>query len=96
MTSRRDDAARIGTWLALEAVRDERESQDAKWGEQNHSPIEWLSVLVEEVGEAAQRANEIRWRDNPESRQAYHDEMIQVAAVAVAAVEAFNRGTWAR
>lgn len=92
MTSRRSD---IETWLALEAVRDERERQDAKWGEQNHTPVEWLSVLVEEVGEAAQRANEIHWHDNPDSRREYHDEMVQVAAVAVAALEAFGRGAWA-
>lgn len=73
----------------------EREAQDAKWGEQNHSPIEWMSILTEEVGEAAEAANHVRWGMTTESlheaRKAFREELVQVAAVAVAAIEWHGR-----
>ena len=34
----------------------ERQKQDAKWGEQNHNPIEWSAILTEECGEVAKEA----------------------------------------
>ena len=38
----------------LELVKAERARQDEKWGSQrNHSPLEWLGILSEEVGETA-------------------------------------------
>lgn len=37
----------------LDAVRDERAKQEAKWGAQKHSREKWLAILMEEVGEAA-------------------------------------------
>jgi len=36
----------------------ERERQDAKFGIQNNTPIEWISILMEEVGEASKEALE--------------------------------------
>ncbi|NJB83641.1 nucleoside triphosphate pyrophosphohydrolase family protein [Wenyingzhuangia aestuarii] len=36
----------------------ERKKQDKKWGEQNHSPMEWMPILMEEVGEASKEALE--------------------------------------
>lgn len=42
----------------LMEVRDERFAQEAKWGPQHHSSIEWLAILAEEVGEAAK---EVDW-----------------------------------
>lgn len=38
-------------------VMDERLRQEDKWGPQHHTPAEWLAILAEEVGEAA---NEVR------------------------------------
>ena len=32
-------------------VEEERQLQLEKWGEQNHFDAEWLSILMEEVGE---------------------------------------------
>ena len=32
----------------LNEVSAERQRQDAKWGEQNHDPLLWLSILTEE------------------------------------------------
>jgi hypothetical protein len=55
-----------------------------KWGVQNHDPYRWLSILGEEKGEACRAANEGQWDD-------YEAEMIQVAAVAVSAVECSRR-----
>jgi NTP pyrophosphatase (non-canonical NTP hydrolase) len=72
------------TSIALTNVLYERQKQDDKWGEQNHSMEKWLVILQEECGEAAQAAlKDEEWR--------YRDEMVQVAAVALAAVECFDR-----
>ena len=35
-------------------VADERKRQNKKWGPQHHDPTMWLTILMEEVGEAAQ------------------------------------------
>ena len=61
----------------------ERQSQDNKWGIQNHKPERWMVILGEEFGEACEAILEM----NPK----YRDELIQVAAVAIAAVESFDR-----
>jgi NTP pyrophosphatase (non-canonical NTP hydrolase) len=73
------------TAAVLQAVAIERIRQDTKWGEQNHSPFGWIAILTEEVGEAAKAALE-------GYASQYRDELIQVAAVAVAAVESLSRG----
>jgi len=65
-------------------VINERDRQDRKWGIQNHSPMMWLCILSEEVGEASKAVLE----NDPEG---YRKEMVQVAAVAVAALESFDR-----
>lgn len=39
--------------LVLRMVRDERARQEEKWGKQRHTPLEWLMILAEEVGELA-------------------------------------------
>ena len=67
----------------------ERSRQDRKWGEQNHHPHKWTDILMEEVGERAKALLE----DDPIG---YRDECIQVAAVAVAMIESFDRGNWRR
>ena len=38
---------------ALQDVLKERKRQDAKWGAQEHDPITYLAILMEEVGEVA-------------------------------------------
>jgi NTP pyrophosphatase (non-canonical NTP hydrolase) len=45
----------------LAEIREERRRQDAKWGEQNHSPIEWCAILTEEVGEVSKEALELHF-----------------------------------
>ncbi len=67
----------------------ERARQDAKWGEQNHLPMEWITILGEEFGEVCRAAFEAYW--NGQRPEHYREELIQVAAVAVAMVEAYDR-----
>ena len=74
-------------------ILDERVRQDEKWGTQNHHPIEWLSILGEEVGEANKAALEAYFKGYYSSGdyEDYRKEMIQVAAVAVAMIESYDR-----
>jgi len=44
------------TTEVLYEVKQEREKQQQKWGEQNHNPVEWIAILTEEVGEASKEA----------------------------------------
>jgi NTP pyrophosphatase (non-canonical NTP hydrolase) len=73
----------------ISEIVDERASQDARWGEQNHDPLYWLAILVEEVGEVSKEIAE--GRIQPFLATAYRAELLQVAAVAVAAIESLDR-----
>lgn len=68
----------------LQDVMVERARQDTKWGVQNHTPEKWLAILVEEVGEVAKTILE-REPNN------YRKEMVEVCAVALAALESHER-----
>ncbi|MGL5879494.1 MAG: hypothetical protein ACRC2V_17175 [Xenococcaceae cyanobacterium] len=71
----------------LSEIKDERKRQDLKFGAQPRSlkPVVYLTVLTEELGEVARSIIE---GDNNN----YRLELIQLAAVAVAAVEEFDNG----
>lgn len=90
---------------AVARVLAERERQEAKWGEQNPSFDRWLSILIEEIGETtAEMLHVSEWlapsshhmdvkrRNAYEAHQRARVEMVQVAAVALAMVEWFERG----
>lgn len=62
--------------------------QDFKWGADNH-PVIWMSILTEEVGEAAQAVNDSGFSETGSDH--WRAEMIQVAAVAMQAVRYFDR-----
>lgn len=74
----------VYTMRVLSQVRAERERQDQKFGEQNHDPYKWVTIAAEELGEAAHDALEIDYAG-------YRKEMIEVAAVAICAVESIDR-----
>ena len=87
----------------IDEIKQERWSQNEKWGIQDHSAIEWIAILTEEVGEAAKEAVNFRF-NNPNKRQRisqeeiqkmrmadYRRELIQVAAVAIQAIESLDR-----
>ncbi len=72
-----------------ERMTTERMAQDAKWGEQNHSPLYWLGILGEEYGEVCKAVIE---GDAAGAIQ----ELIQLAAVAQAMYECSMRNNWER
>lgn len=81
----------------MQDVIEERTRQNLKWGVQNHEPCRWISILTEEVGEAAQAANDMLEKpasSNAElwgQEQEYRAELVQVAAVAIAMIENLDR-----
>lgn len=70
---------------AIELVRKERERQMKKWGKQNHDMFIWMSILTEEVGEAAQAA--LHQVFGGSAAGTFGIEIIHVAAVAVQIIE---------
>lgn len=87
----------------LGEVEQERLKQDQKWGVQNHSPSDWLTILGEEFGEACKAALEAKFqKDYPAQYTGevglhlYRKELIQVAAVAIAAIESLDRNELAK
>ena len=75
----------------------ERKKQDEKWGIQNHMPEIWMLILGEEVGEAQRAVLEAICPNgnklDGEWLKEYRKELIQVAAVAIAAIESLDRNT---
>lgn len=68
----------------FELIRAERERQDKKWGSQRHLPnYTWSAILTEENGEVAKATLE---KDTANLKE----ELVQVAAVAVAWLEALE------
>lgn len=73
-------------------VQKERVKQDERFGEQNHDPNIYLSILTEEVGEAAKDIVDATHGDDKfRYYKAARKELIQVAAVAQAMVESLDR-----
>lgn len=81
----------------------EREKQTRKWGTQGHGMPVWLAILGEEFGELCQAALRARTTNAPMNEQSAEEmvahqcslrdmrvEAIQVAAVAVAMIEAID------
>lgn len=90
-------------------VAEEQVRQDQKWGEQNHDPFVWFTILGEEYGEACQKALSLRfWKPGPDwtgqagaatdYRNHLHNrlrtELVQVAAVSIAFIECLDREIW--
>ena len=75
----------------MKEVKRERERQEVKWGQQDHHPFHALAILMEEVGEASQAAVQAVGEPGKKGWTEYRKELIQVAAVAVQMVEAFDR-----
>jgi NTP pyrophosphatase (non-canonical NTP hydrolase) len=70
-------------------VKAELLKQYSKWGIQNHTPEWWLVILGEEVGEANKAILENKLSKSDIGL--YRDELIQVAAVALSAIECLDR-----
>lgn len=77
----------------LSEVAAERAQQEAQWGEQNHDGPIYLMILTEEVGEVAKAMRDYRYKGTlPARAEHIREALIQVAAVAVALIEAWDRG----
>lgn len=85
-------------------VRQERFKQISKWGLQRHTPVEWIAILTEELGEAAKEAVDLWFENGTQGLTAkeykdlekkrtlnYRKELVQVAAVAVQMIEDFDQ-----
>jgi len=81
------DKTGIYSRLAKERLR-----QFKKWGTQNHSPVEWLSIIAEELGEAHEIVNKT-FEGGRQKLDRVHleQELVETAACCVAALESFNR-----
>ena len=80
---------------AVESVLAERSMQDKVFGKQNHHPAYWLAILGKQVGQLGSAVVDREWanEDNkPRMLDKVRDEAVQVAAVAVAMIEAIDRG----
>jgi hypothetical protein len=88
------------TDAVLDEVFEERERQEKKWGVQNHDPMVWLAILAEEFGEVAKDVCDSAVSLNKAcdytkmlaAYKNYRAELVQVAAVAVAMIESYDRG----
>ena len=74
----------------LELVQQELDRQTLLYGTQMHDPNFWYVILGEEVGEVARAIYDMKSK-KVGSVANYRDELIQVAAVAVAMLESFER-----
>ena len=85
-------------------IKQERARQHDKWGEQNHNLVEWMAILIEEVGEVSKEAADFHFENGKEQLNDsifkavqqgrlvnYRKELIQVAAVATQMIESLDR-----
>jgi len=77
---------------ALHDVLLERARQEAIWGEQNHDPFTYLTILGEEYGETCKAALECKFSGKPVNE--IRTEAVRTCAVALAIVECIDRGLW--
>jgi hypothetical protein len=94
---KRSKPARQRTEEALHEVWKERDAQYRKWGLQYHQPAQWITLMSEELGEAAKEAAHLTW-DRPDWPNDFdrvrkmRAELIQLAALAVACWEQLEGG----
>lgn len=65
-------------------LNSEHQRQIDKFGIQNHKPDRWVVILMEEVGEVCRAIQD---------GHGYEDELIQVAAVAMTALENYDHSS---
>lgn len=75
----------------LTQIKHERDRQDNKWGEQNHHPLMWFSIIGEEYGEMCHAFNEYSFKQDYALLEEMQREAIQVAACCVAMIECLER-----
>lgn len=81
----------MNTEYYLREIAKERSIQDEKWGEQNHHPLMWFSIIGEEYGEMCHAFNEYSFDEDSNHFGDMRKEAIQVAACCVAMLECVDR-----
>lgn len=79
---------------AIQCVAAERRQQEERFGVQRHKPSTWLAILGEEFGEVSKEVADSRTGARAFDGKAYRQELVQVAAVAVAAIESYDARPW--
>ena len=84
----------------INQIKEERGNQDEEWGIQNHTPFKWLSIVIDQLGDAAGYALEFDMLSNAGMQRIaikenllrrYRSQLIQGAAVIIAAIENLDR-----
>jgi NTP pyrophosphatase (non-canonical NTP hydrolase) len=79
------------TEQVLKIVAEERVNQNEKWGEQNHHPLLWFSIIGEEYGEMCHTFNEYTFDKDTAHLNDLKREAIHTAACCIALVECMVR-----
>lgn len=77
--------------MIIQKIKEERTRQDEKWGEQNHHPLMWFSIIGEEFGEMCHAFNEYSFEEDINHLEDMQREAIQVAACCIAMIECIER-----
>lgn len=72
--------------IVMERVVEHYYRNQRKWGQQNHTPAEWLAILSEEFGEVAREVNEKTFR-SPSDIDLYY-ELADMIAVGISMMSA--------
>jgi len=75
----------------LNEIKEERARQVEKWGEQNHHPLLWFSIIGEEYGEMCQHFNNYTFDCEAIRIEEVKKEAVQIAATCVAMLESIER-----
>lgn len=75
-------------------IKTELTRQDIKWGEQNHNPYIYFTILLEEVGELGQAILETQFGGRNGGWAHVRKELIEVCAVGIAFLECLDRNKW--
>ena len=79
----------------FDEITKERERQNKKWGEQNHTPEKYFVIIGEKYGEAAKEVCEATFALNEQHRiaslQRARKELVETAACCVAMIESLDR-----
>ena len=73
------------------AIDKEMERQIEKWGEQNHHPLVYMNILMEEVGEVSQAILQTEFEEGKKNWHDVREELVQVAAVAMSMIDSLDR-----
>lgn len=77
----------------LAEVSEERSLRHKVYGEQDYDPFRWIAELGDKYGKVCSEAVEAL-ETNPQALQGYREELVQLAAMAVEAVECLDRANW--